>query len=85
MAVALLIAKGAQADYDDLPATIQARVNMVIERLREWPSVSGAKPLRGPWAGHYRIRTGDWRVIFRVVTPRLIVVRIKHRREVYED
>jgi len=35
-------------------------------------------------AGHYRIRTGDWRIIFRLVKPNVIVVRIKHRSEVYE-
>jgi mRNA-degrading endonuclease RelE of RelBE toxin-antitoxin system len=80
----VLLAKDAQAYYDDLPATIQGRVAAVIERLRQWPNVSGAKPLRGTWAGHHRIRTGDWRVIFRVVTPHLLVVRIKHRRDVYE-
>jgi mRNA interferase RelE/StbE len=85
MAIAVLLAKDAQADFDDLPATIQARVNTVIERLKQWPNVSGAKPLRGEWVGHYRIRTGDWRVLFRVVTPKLLVVRIKHRREVYDD
>jgi mRNA-degrading endonuclease RelE of RelBE toxin-antitoxin system len=85
MAVAVLLAKDAQADFDDLPATIQARVNTVVERLRNWPAVSGIKALRGQWAGHYRVRTGDWRVIFRVVTPHLVLVRIKHRREVYDD
>lgn len=85
MTVAVLLAKDAQTDYDDLPATIQERVSAIIERLRNWPTVSGAKALSGQWAGHFRIRTGDWRVIFRVVTPRLVVVRIKHRREVYGD
>ena len=85
MTVAVLLSRDAQADYDDLPATIQARVNRIIERLRDWPNVSGAKALTGTWAGHYRVRTGDWRIIFRVVSPRLIVVRIQHRRDVYED
>jgi mRNA interferase RelE/StbE len=83
--VAVLLAKDAQTDFDNLPATIQARVNRVIERLGHWPDVSGAKPLRGEWVGHFRIRTGDWRVLFRPITPVLLVVRIKHRSEVYED
>ena len=82
--VAVLLGKEAQADFDDLPATIQVRVTKVMERLKDWPKVSGAKPLRGEWAGHYRIRTGDWRVLFRPVSPVLLVVRIKHRSEVYE-
>jgi mRNA-degrading endonuclease RelE of RelBE toxin-antitoxin system len=65
--------------------TIQERVLGVVERLRDWPSVSGVKALRGEWAGHYRIRTGDWRILFYVLTPQIIVVRIKHRRDVYEE
>ena len=81
----VLLTPDAQADFDALPGTIRARVLRIFERLQAWPQVSGAKPLSGDWAGHYRIRTGDWRVIFRVVTPQVIVVRIKHRSEVYED
>jgi mRNA interferase RelE/StbE len=81
----VLLAPEAQAEFDALPVIIRARVLRIFERLALWPSVSGAKPLSGDWAGHYRIRTGDWRVIFRVVTPQVIVVRIKHRSEVYED
>lgn len=72
-------------DFDALPVTIQARVLRVFERLQAWPNVSGAKALRGDWRGHYRVRTGDWRVIFKVVEPTVIVVRIKHRSEVYEE
>lgn len=85
MAVVVLLAKDAQEDYDDLTPTIQVRVNAVIERLGQWPNVSGAKSLRGEWAGYFRIRTGDWRVLFRPISPVLIVVRIKHRSEVYEE
>jgi mRNA-degrading endonuclease RelE of RelBE toxin-antitoxin system len=68
-----------------LPVVIRGRVLKVFERLSAWPAISGAKALSGEWAGHYRIRTGDWRVVFRVVSPRVLVVRIKHRSEVYED
>lgn len=47
--------------------------------------MSGAKPLRGEWKGHYRIRMGDWRVIFKAIAPNVIVVRIAHRSTIYED
>ncbi len=36
-------------------------------------------------AGHYRIRAGDWRVLFRFVARTVIVVRSAHRSQVYED
>jgi len=34
--------------------------------------------------GHYRVRTGDWRVLF-TVNADVIVVRIEHRSKVYDD
>jgi len=83
--VKVLLAREGQADFDRLPVTIRVRVLRVFERLSDWPNVSGVKALRKEWVGHYRIRTGDWRVIFQVVEPNVIVVRIKHRSEVYED
>jgi mRNA interferase RelE/StbE len=75
----------AREHFDDLPLAMKARVSSVFERLRKWPQVSGAKPMRKEWAGHSRIRVGDWRVIFRPVSPDVMVVRIKHRSEVYDD
>lgn len=57
----------------------------IFVRLQSWPDVSGAKPLRHGLAGHFRIRTGDWRVMFRVLSPNVIVVSIEHRSRVYED
>jgi mRNA interferase RelE/StbE len=79
------LAVDATEDFDALPPTMRARVLGVFQLLQQWPKVSGAKPLRGDWAGHYRIRTGDWRIIFQVVAPAVIVVRIKHRSQVYEE
>lgn len=81
----VLLTPDAQRDVDDLPATMRARLEDVIARLERWPDVSGCKPLRGEWKGHHRIRMGDWRVIFHVVTPAVIVVRIAHRSTVYDD
>jgi mRNA-degrading endonuclease RelE of RelBE toxin-antitoxin system len=34
---------------------------------------------------HYRIRSGDFRVLFHVVADELWIVRIEHRKDVYED
>jgi hypothetical protein len=31
------------------------------------------------------VRTGDWRVIFRPVGDEIRIVRIAHRRDVYEE
>jgi mRNA interferase RelE/StbE len=63
---------------------MQERVLEVVERLGHWPEVSGIKGLTGNWRGHSRIRTGDYRVVFKVFQDRLVVVRVAHRKEVYE-
>jgi mRNA-degrading endonuclease RelE of RelBE toxin-antitoxin system len=69
----------------ELPNVILARLENIVARLQNWPDVSGAKPLRGDLAGHYRIRTGDYRVQFRVVGDEVMIERIGHRDGFYED
>jgi mRNA interferase RelE/StbE len=75
----------AQEDFDALPVTMKARVRDIVKRLEKWPSVSGAKPLRKAWAGHYRVRSGDYRIIFRVEPDLVRIVRIGHRADIYEE
>ena len=68
-----------------LPKGIKRRLRNVLARLEAWPAVSGAKPLRGELAGWYRLRTGDYRIRFREEGALVIVDKIGHRRDVYED
>jgi mRNA interferase RelE/StbE len=69
---------------EGLPKAIHRRVLALVSRLKDWPAVSGAKRLSGDLAGWYRLRTGDYRVRFRVDGKRVIVDKIGHRRDVYE-
>jgi len=68
-----------------LPLPIQGRLDSIVDRLAHWPEVSGAKPLKGEWKGHYRIRTGDYRVVFTARRGTVTIVRVDHRKDVYED
>jgi mRNA interferase RelE/StbE len=69
-----------------LPRDIQRRVTSAAEALAANPRPSGAVKLTGH-RDLYRIRVGDWRIVYAVDDPRRIVdVRIvAHRREVYRD
>ena len=62
--------------FDRMPLPIRARVNRLRERLARWPEVSGVKALSGNLAGHYRLRTGDYRLRFRVEGDKVIVDKI---------
>jgi mRNA interferase RelE/StbE len=60
------------------------RISRAVESLAENPHPHGSKKLRGG-EGFWRIRVGDYRVIYTVIQDRLVVVvvTIGHRREVY--
>ena len=74
----------AAEQFGRLPERIKASVANAIERLDNWPEVSGAKPLRGQLAGHYRIRTGGYRLQFRVQGDEVIIERMGHRDRFYD-
>jgi mRNA interferase RelE/StbE len=75
----------AAEQFGKLPRSIQPRVDRVIRRLSRWPEISGAKPLRGDLAGSFRIRTGDYRIVFRIFADKVVVWRIGDRKDVYLD
>ena len=76
--------RNAAKGLDKLPLVIHVRVLSLLERLENWPTVSGAKPLTGPLAGRYRLRTGDYRLQFRVEGGAVIVEKIGHRDRFYD-
>jgi mRNA-degrading endonuclease RelE of RelBE toxin-antitoxin system len=78
------LTREAATGLEELPLVIHARVLTLLERLADWPAVSGAKPLSGRLAGHYRLRTGDYRLQFRVEGQTIVVERIGHRDRFYE-
>ena len=79
----VIIEPEAQTQLDRVPRGIHGRILNLIARLEKWPQVSGAKPLRRNLAGKYRLRTGDWRLIFRVAGETVIIEAIENRRDVY--
>jgi len=81
----VVVTPAATEQFDALPFTIRERIRKLYARLEAWPDVSGAKALSGDLAGWYRLRTGDYRVRFRVQGERVLVDKIGHRKDVYED
>ncbi len=81
----VVITAEALEQYQSLPLRIKDRVTNLFERLQSWPNVSGAKPLRGRLAGHYRVRTGDYRVQFHVRGDTVLVKKIGHRGGFYNE
>ena len=58
------------------------RLRDAMRRLGDTPHPHGSKKLSG-YDGLYRIRVGDYRVIYEVEDERILDRNIGHRREVY--
>ncbi|MBI4252705.1 type II toxin-antitoxin system RelE/ParE family toxin [Candidatus Uhrbacteria bacterium] len=72
-------------DIPSLPTDIRVRVKTAIEtRLTTSPDQYG-KPLRKWLAGYWKLRVGDWRVIYRIAAnDEVRVLIIAHRSRVYD-
>jgi mRNA interferase RelE/StbE len=68
----------------DLSAADQRRIAAKIDTLAANPRPEGSRKLAGV-EDLYRIRSGDYRVIYQILDRQLVVlvIRIAHRREVY--
>lgn len=69
-----------------LPFSARILIKTAIEERLMIDPIAFGKPLRYSLKGHRRLRVGDYRIGYR--TPKIktvIVVAIKHRKDVYED
>jgi len=80
----VLILPSAQKQLNKLSNAVATRIEDKMMELGDDPRPPGCKKLKGREA--WRIRIGDYRVIYEINDGRLIVtvVTIGHRREVYE-
>ena len=82
----VLFQKSAYKEYKALPKQIKKRVDQVLEILSIDPlsEVLKYKRIRGK-ENHYRIRVGEYRIIYSPQERVLIVrvIRIGHRKDVY--
>jgi mRNA interferase RelE/StbE len=74
----------ARRDFSALEGDVQRRLSRHIDRLAVNPLPPGCKKLQDDLP-FYRLRVGDYRIIYQIETNQLvvIVVKIGHRREVY--
>ena len=78
----------AEADLARLSKSIAQRILKKLRWLAENFESVNPEQLTGQWKGLYKLRVGDYRVIytFDIVSRKVIIIHlIKHRREVYKS
>ena len=83
---AIRFKKSAEKELERLPAKIIRRISAAIDGLSENPRPPGSKKLEGQKESLWRIRIGDYRVIYLVsdIIKIVEIRRIGHRKDIYE-
>ncbi len=72
-----------ERDIPKLNGDVRDRIRKAIEtRLMVAPQEYG-EPLRKTLKGYWKMRVGDYRVVFRIDGEEILVLGICHRKEVY--
>ncbi len=77
----------AQKVYVNADKALAKKIARCLQQLEQNPqSHPNIKALKGDYAGYYRYRIGDYRIIYSIEAERALVfiVAIAHRSEVYE-
>ena len=83
MAYELVYTKRAVKDIRRLDPKVKERLQKTLEKFREAPFEESVQKLSNPEFGTYRLRIGDYRVIFDVDGNKLIILRLGHRKDIY--
>jgi mRNA interferase RelE/StbE len=86
MAYRIEIKHSARKEMQTLPRRDQHRIIAAIEALAEKPRPAGVRKIIGA-DDLYRLRVGDYRVVYQVCDCKLIVliIRIAYRKDIYRD
>jgi mRNA interferase RelE/StbE len=78
----VVITRRAERDVASLDSVARARIKKALIELSEDP-LRRSKRLTNSELGQYRLRVGDWRIVFDLEHNDIVVLRIGHRREIY--
>lgn len=79
------IKRSARKELDRLSKADRRRVGRKIDALGGDPCPRGAKKLKGRGDNAYRIRAGDYRILYTIENDVLVVfvIAIGHRKDIY--
>jgi len=80
----VVFARSARKELESLSPTLADRILSRIESLPAQPRPSGCRKLRGE-QNLWRLRVGDYRVIYRVDDQQVLVdiIAVRHRKDAY--
>jgi mRNA interferase RelE/StbE len=71
----------ADDDLENLPQKIKDRI---VSKIINYAEGKSADVIKLKNRNEFRLRVGDYRVLFMIYSDRLEIIRILHRKEIYE-
>jgi len=86
MSYSIVISKQALKELAKLPLKINRHISSAIDALGENPRPAGCKKLKGEKEYIWRIRVGDYRILYSIDDEISIVEirKIGHRKDIYQ-
>ncbi|GAB4511201.1 MAG: type II toxin-antitoxin system RelE/ParE family toxin [Anaerolineae bacterium] len=83
----LELSENAEESLRKLDKTVLQRIIRKLRWLAQNADTIAHTALKGEWSGFFRLRIGDYRVIYRLDSEGQIIVveLVGHRREIYDD
>ena len=72
-------------DMKAFPKNIKERVQTAIEKRLMVDPVYYGDPLRKSLKGFCKLRVGDYRIIYKIEKETVMILKVGHRKEVYEN
>jgi len=69
-------------DAEKIETSIFLRISQKIDELKEDPFSKDIKRLRGETS--FRLRVGDYRAIFDIVGSTIFILKVGHRKHIYD-
>jgi len=83
LAYKLFYKSSVEKDLKGLPKERKAKILKKIEKDLAMDPKGKGKPLKGKWKGLWRYEVWPYRVIYSISTDSILILRIRHRKEVY--
>ena len=85
MSFRVYIKKNALKTLKELPHPVASRILSAIKLLESFPKKGDIRPLKGAKEEVWRLRVGQWRVLFyvRFDTKEIFIFRIRKRESAY--
>ena len=74
--------ENALRNLEKLDKSVASRIVKNVEEMQEDPPKKDVKKLKG--SNLFRLRVGDYRVIFEIQNTILTVLKVGHRQQIYE-